>query len=104
MYLEGGGEVSGASFAYTCQTTATFDYLLEEDQAQPGDVNQDQSLDVSDAVGMLGHLFGGGIIRCDNAVEVNGDGEENVADAIYLLNYLFAGGPRTPSHPVSCSK
>lgn len=59
-----------------------------------GDINQSGEIDISDALFLLGALFGGAeapehMILAD----VNWDGSEDIADAVYLLNHLFSGGP-----------
>lgn len=71
----------------------------------PGDVNQDSSLDIGDAVSILGYLFGGaalpppcvggGIDTGANLelTDINGDGKLDLGDAIYGLSYIFASGP-----------
>jgi opacity protein-like surface antigen len=102
MYLEGQGSYAGGTFSYTCQTTARFEYDLEEDEAQPGDVNHDRDLDLTDPILILGTLFLGSSMQCPEAAEVNHDQVVNMSDAVYLLNYLYIGGPPTPAEPVSC--
>ncbi len=69
----------------------------------PGDANQDQGLDLSDAVFLLGHLFNGSPARVPCAggtvadpgnvvlLDSNGDGGVDLSDAVYDLNYLFSG-------------
>ena len=103
MFLEGSGSVGPGSFNYTCQTSARFEYSLADDEAQPGDVNHDRSIDISDPVQILGDLFLGETMICPNAAEVNSDGKVNLADAVYLFDYLFLGGPSTPLEPVKCT-
>src|SRR5262245_61819213 len=73
-----------------------------------GDVNGDGTIDVSDAVYLLGGLFLGG--PDPKAVDgplpghfpdagpigngdVNGDRAIDISDAVYLLSSLFTGGP-----------
>ena len=70
-----------------------------------GDFNADGTLDMSDAVGLLGHLFrgspanlpcGGSNRRSPSNLAVldsNGDGDVDLSDAVYALDYLFVGGP-----------
>ena len=70
----------------------------------PGDLNQDSRVDISDAIGLLGHLFVGNpaSLPCgdgaandpDNVrlLDVNGDNGVNLTDAIGLLTWLFRGG------------
>jgi len=104
MYLEGEGTVQGLTFTYTCQTTARFEYLLEDHQAQAGDVTHDRALDISDPVMILGGLFQGATMTCPAAANVNADESTDLSDAVYLLNYLFLGGPETPADPVDCNR
>jgi hypothetical protein len=61
----------------------------------PGDSNGDASVDISDAVFTLLHLFSGGPEPgCARQADANSDDEVNVTDAIYLLQHLFQGGER----------
>jgi len=81
-----------------------------------GDVNGDNSLDLSDAIYLLSHLFqggnapvgcpgggGGAVARGQGGAtlgngDVNGDNSLDLSDAIYLLSHLFQGG----NAPVPC--
>jgi hypothetical protein len=74
----------------------------------PGDLNQDSSLDISDGIAILGHLFlgsgpelpcAGAIDEGDNLLlfDTNGDGDVDIADPSHIFRFLFIG--RTP--PVS---
>ena len=78
----------------------------------PGNLNQDLSLDIADAVTLLAILFSGGrrlpcgggsIAEGGNLVlaDANGDGAADLADAVYLLDYLFRSGP-APARGVRC--
>ena len=79
----------------------------------PGDVAQDGSLNITDAVVHLRHLFGGATqpLPCADGVfehpsnlallDVDGDGEANLTDAVFLLLYLFNNGA-PPSLGVEC--
>jgi hypothetical protein len=58
-----------------------------------GDANRDGSVDVSDPISALRHLFVGETAPCAKAAEVNGDGRLDLSDPIYLLARLFLGGP-----------
>jgi len=72
---------------------------------RPGDCNQDGTLDLSDGVCLLGHLFQGKpeTLPCaggtkddpDNLalLSSNGDSDVDLSDAVYVLQFLFAGGP-----------
>ena len=103
MLLDGEGLFAGGAFNYTCKTTATFDSDLTEGQVQPGDVNQDRNLTVTDPIAIIGSLFQDVPVKCPLAREVNEDGILDLSDAVYLLNYLFLGGEPTPADPVPCS-
>lgn len=61
-----------------------------------GDANGDGSLDISDAVTILIHLFAGGATLSPRAADANDDGALNISDAVYVLDYLFTGGPEPP--------
>ena len=61
-----------------------------------GDGNLDRTVDVSDAVFVLGHLFRGLDARCLDALDANGDRSVDLADAITVLEYLFRDGPAPP--------
>ncbi len=79
----------------------------------PGDVAQDSSLNITDAVVHLRHLFGGATrpLPCADGVfehpsnlallDVDGDGEANLTDAVFLLLYLFNNGA-PPALGVEC--
>lgn len=57
-----------------------------------GDVNQDGTVDIADAVRCLGYLFAGerSVAECLDAADVNDSGLVDIADPISLLGYLFA--------------
>lgn len=58
-----------------------------------GDANRDGSIDVADAVRILGALFGSAeALECQDAGDANDDGNFDVADAVRLLGHLFQGG------------
>jgi hypothetical protein len=62
-----------------------------------GEVNDDDRIDLSDAVAILGHLFlGGAAPSCRQAADVNDSGAIDLSDAVYLLGHLFLGGPPPP--------
>ncbi|HAK94747.1 MAG TPA: hypothetical protein DCM87_07015 [Planctomycetes bacterium] len=62
-----------------------------------GQANDDARIDLSDAVTILGYLFGGKSADCLDACDTNDDGTLNIADAVYILAYLFGGGPQPPA-------
>ena len=69
-----------------------------------GECNQDETVDLSDAICMLGFLFLGhpAALPCGGGTSVdpgnrellnwNGDAELDLSDAVGLLNWLFQGG------------
>jgi len=57
-----------------------------------GDGNADGSVNVADAVSLLGFLFSGGEPpSCPDTGDVNDDGKIDISDAVAVLRYLFAG-------------
>jgi len=63
-----------------------------------GDANLSGTIDLSDPVAILGHLFLGVLLNCPLAFEVIADADDSggppdLADPVYLLNFLFQGGP-----------
>lgn len=57
------------------------------------------SPDISDALLILNHVFGGlDTAVCQAAGDVNDDGRMDLSDAVSLLTYLFAGGDQ-PAEP-----
>jgi hypothetical protein len=87
--------------------------LPVEGHVHPSDVNGDRTLDLSDAVGLLGHLFLGtpSPLPCEGtdlespanlaALDANGDGKVDISDAVNVLNHLFLGGP-PPAGGAAC--
>ena len=91
---EGGLPAANASCHFMC---AHIDRL-----ATPCDWNGDGSIDVSDVVGLLSHIFLGlaphhcGPLNSRGTIAVldcNGDGLVDLSDAVCKLNFLFLGGP-----------
>jgi hypothetical protein len=64
-----------------------------------GDSNGDGTLDISDAIHLLGFLFLGGpaVLSCEDAADANGDGTLDLSDAVYVLLFLFQGGAAPPA-------
>ena len=67
---------------------------------RPSDCNQDGSVDISDAICLLGRLFQGGELPCGPFVtdpgnvgllDGNGDSRVDLSDAVRLLDFLFRG-------------
>jgi murein DD-endopeptidase MepM/ murein hydrolase activator NlpD len=59
-----------------------------------GDVNASGTVDIADAVSLLGCLFQGGACpTCPDAADANDDGANDLSDSIHILAWLFLGGP-----------
>jgi hypothetical protein len=69
-----------------------------------GDANQDGSLNISDPVFILAHLFLGqpGELDCAKSADADDSGGLNLTDAIYALNFLFTGGRALPPPRGAC--
>ena len=61
-----------------------------------GDSNDDNAVDISDAIHALQFLFTGGEVICEDATDVTDDGALDIADPIALLARLFAGAGPLP--------
>jgi hypothetical protein len=62
-----------------------------------GDVNEDSSLGLTDALAILNSLFlGAGGPVCPDAADVDDDGQLLITDAVTLLNFLFLVGHQPP--------
>ncbi len=95
----------GAAFEELLELDApelSFD-VLEPHNARflRGDSNDDGSVDVSDAVAVLGYLFQGGTAPyCADAADANDDGSVDIGDSIVILRSLFQGSARIrPPYP-----
>ena len=85
--------------------SATVDVCVQDSGQVPGDVNQDNRVDISDPQQVLGFLFlgrptdlpcGDGTIEHPGNVGLadwNGDGRINIADPVGHLGWLFRGDP-----------
>lgn len=63
-------------------------------QGRCGNANGDASVNVSDAVFIIGYIFVGGmapvpVLSCGNA---NGDTGVNISDVVYIINFVFING------------
>ena len=64
-----------------------------------GDANNNDVIDLSDAISILDYLFQAGAPPpVWQAADVNDDETVNVSDPVYLLSHLFLGGAKPP-HP-----
>ncbi len=74
-----------------------------EEKFNRGDVNADGSINIADAISLLGHLFGGEAEpSCPDAADGNDDGGLDIADAIAILGHLFGGAGDLPQPFGSC--
>lgn len=74
-----------------------------------GDVDEDESITLTDAIRILQYLFSGGEeIHCRPMADANRDEEVDLTDAIYILNFLFLGGANpgnlTPQEADDCDE
>jgi hypothetical protein len=106
---DAGGDDAGDGVA------AAFEELLELDAPElsfdvrephntrflRGDSNDDGSVDISDAVAVLGYLFqGGNAPYCADAADANDDGQVDIGDPILILRSLFQRSARIrPPYP-----
>ncbi|HZN01961.1 MAG TPA: hypothetical protein VFD06_00090, partial [Candidatus Polarisedimenticolia bacterium] len=99
----------------SAEDTHTISFDTPGGLQKPNDMNGDGSLDISDPVATLNHLFlGGPGPACgDNTIthpsnltllDANDSGAIDISDPVFVLNFLFLGGP-TPGNcngDVSC--
>lgn len=71
--------------------------VLETGRFIRGDANLDGTVDVSDPLRVLLHLFGGMPLECEDAGDANDDELLNLTDVLSILGYLFQQGPPPPS-------
>jgi len=66
-----------------------------------GNANDDATVDISDAVSILGYLFlGSAAPPCLDAADTDDSGLIDLSDAVSLLNHLFQGAePPSPPYP-----
>lgn len=70
-----------------------------------GDANADGSTDVSDAIGILVHLFASGDPPpCLDSADADDDGELDISDPIALLAALFVGAVPPPPPAPGCGE
>lgn len=61
-----------------------------------GDANNDDGVDVADAVRVLSYLFANATVDCLVALDANDDESIDIADAVRVLGFLFSGGLQPP--------
>lgn len=80
-----------------------FHYVV--DLFRRGDVNNDDAIDVTDAIASLDALFvpGSSPVSCLDSADINDDGFHDISDPLFLLSALFvAGAPDLPDPTFAC--
>ena len=77
--------------------------IRKDGEARPfrfirGDVDEDSTVNLTDAVTILNVLFTGADPHCKAACDVDGSQSVSITDAVLLLSFLFQGGP-APAAP-----
>jgi hypothetical protein len=89
-----GGAPDLGAFEYAPATAPRF---------RRGDANNDNTMNIADAVCTLSHLFAAGAApACLDAADTNDDGALDLADGVYILQNLFANGPALPEPYPAC--
>ncbi len=69
------------------------------------DVNGDDVVDISDAIGLLTHLFlEGSTVTCDKSADVNDDAQVDISDPIRVLSHKFLGATAPPPPYLVCGQ
>ena len=67
-----------------------------------GDADAGGSVNITDAINVLGYLFRpGGTISCEKSADANDDGKVNISDALTVLGHLFRNTGPLPE-PTAC--
>lgn len=93
-----------SSFAFTLKVedssdpiqTSTMLFRIQVEPPLPvcGDLNDDQIVNISDAVFEINYIYlGGEEPGMPEMADVNCDGKINLVDVVYIINYVFRGGP-----------
>ena len=88
-----------------CVTATTTTLCTPPVEFLRGDCNEDELVNIADAIGLLGSLFpgpGGPIVNpdCRDSCDANDDGGVNIADGIAILNSLFGDSSMPLPPPV----
>ena len=79
-----------------CDPNGTF-VLMPEPTFRRGNTDAHPTIDLTDAVFILIHLFlGGADPACPDAADVDDNGRIELTDAVFLLQHLFQGGEGPP--------
>ncbi len=92
---------SPGDFPYFCvphELLGMIGLVRVQDKFVRADANRDGSVDVGDAITILGVLFQmTPADSCEDASDANDDETVDIADAVWTLAYLFSGGPTPPA-------
>jgi formylglycine-generating enzyme required for sulfatase activity len=96
--------VKSAAVALPLLVELTLTAPLSAAVFQRGDANADGTVNISDAITVLGFLFLGSpaALQCEDAADVDDSGALNITDPVYLLGFLFLGGPAPPAPHGKC--
>ncbi|MGE4620222.1 MAG: hypothetical protein AAEJ04_10495 [Planctomycetota bacterium] len=86
-----GAALTGATAAAACEA-----------RFRRGDHNGDGSLDISDALSLLGYIFTNGSSNCMDSGDANDDGGVDVSDAVRILLHLFGNSGPLPAPHGAC--
>lgn len=87
-----------------CNMDGTYEdsmFVIQDRDCRPGDANNDNAIDIADAVFLITFIFGGGHPPVPYAVcsgDANCDCSVDISDAVFLISYIFSGG----STPCTC--
>ena len=69
-----------------------------------GDASGDGRIQITDAIGILGHVFRREDLSCRKAADSNDDGRVNILDALGVLDLLFRQGEALPEPTTGCGE
>lgn len=96
-FMESGYTVHPSADAYVLRLR------LSEPEFRRGDANGDGTMNIADAIAVLGSLFGGEPFDCRDSSDGNDDGNNDIADAVFVLSALFSQGALPPGPgPLLC--
>lgn len=74
-----------------------------EPRFRRGDLDENGSLGINDAVVVLNSLFrDGGPFKCPDAADADDNGSAQLTDAVFILRFLFQGGETLPPPLAEC--
>ncbi len=80
------------------------EFVVQEEEGlkfKRGDVDASGTVNITDGVTLLNHLFGGGAApTCMDTADSSDGGQVTITSAVFILNFLFSGGtsPPPPGH------